>query len=304
MDQILRQLSKIKIKARIVSCSHLKDLQKELQGLRVQGGISEEFYYCRLSQFQFEVPQSLPEAKTLIIAAFPQPTIVIILNLDGQRFPVKIPPTYLYYSDDLIQKFLEAMLNPLGYRIAKSSLPLKLLAVRSGLGRYGRNNICYVPGLGSYHRLVAFFSDYPATVDSWGPARMANFCRTCQICLNICPTGAIRPNKFLISAERCLTYMNEGETDFPVWLNNMAHNAVVGCLRCQEACPQNFKIKDSIFSCGEFTEVESRILLESGKLDVNKMPQLLQDKLGSLNFVDYLGILSRNLRALINTFQL
>jgi len=41
-------------------------------------------------------------------------------------------------------------------------VPIDRLAVRGGLATYGRNNVTYVPGMGSFHRLSAFYS---------GPAR-------------------------------------------------------------------------------------------------------------------------------------
>lgn len=299
MDHILSLLARLNIKARTVSVSHLQELEEDIRKPLVRGDISEGFYRERLSHYQFSLPSSVPEARTIIITAFPQPTLEVKFNLDGKQLPVKIPPTYLYYSDSLIQKFVETMLYPLGYQVTSSCLPLKLLGVRSGLGKYGRNNICYVPGMGSYHRLAAFFSDYPAEADSWGPARAMNSCRTCQLCLNACPSGAIHPDRFLLSAERCLTYLNEGESDFPPWLDPASHNALVGCLRCQEVCPANSRIKHSIIPGGEFSEEETRIIIESEKLDIHNMPLTLKEKLNNLDLLEY-TYLPRNLRALLS----
>ena len=39
-------------------------------------------------------------------------------------------------------------------------LPQKRLAVRSGLAEYGRNNICFVDGMGSVITLFVFISDF------------------------------------------------------------------------------------------------------------------------------------------------
>jgi epoxyqueuosine reductase len=38
---------------------------------------------------------------------------------------------------------------------------LKRLAVRSGLARYGRNNVTYVEGMGSFLELSASLTDMP-----------------------------------------------------------------------------------------------------------------------------------------------
>ena len=36
---------------------------------------------------------------------------------------------------------------------------MKLAAVRSGLAQYGRNNICYVEGMGSFFSFHAYLTD-------------------------------------------------------------------------------------------------------------------------------------------------
>jgi len=53
------------------------------------------------------------------------------------------------------------------HRTAKPQLPLKTLAVCSGLAEHGRNNLCYVPGMGSFFQRVGIFSSLPCTDDSW-----------------------------------------------------------------------------------------------------------------------------------------
>ena len=122
-------------------------------------------------------------------------------------------------------------------------MPEKLLAVRSGLARYGKNNITYVPGMGSLHRLAVFVSDLPCVEDNWGEVKTLKTCDGCTACMDACPTGAIVSDRFLIHAERCITFHNERIEEFPEWLDSSWHNCLVGCLRCQWVCPENRDVR-------------------------------------------------------------
>ena len=73
-------------------------------------------------------------------------------------------------------------------------MPWKLLAVRSGLAQYGKNNITFIQGLGSFYRLVAFISDLPCAEDNWGEFKSLDDCRNCDACTKACPSGAIGPD--------------------------------------------------------------------------------------------------------------
>ena len=115
---------------------------------------------------------------------------------------------------------------------------MKQLAVRSGLAAYGRNNITYIDGFGSFHQLQAFYTDQPLEVH-WGKLQMYRLCKGCRICLDDCPTGAIRSSDFVIDPARCITLFNEYPDPLPAWIPASAHNALVGCLRCQLTCPGN-----------------------------------------------------------------
>jgi epoxyqueuosine reductase len=83
-----------------------------------------------------------------------------------------------------------------GYHLAKPLLPLKTLAVYSGLARYGRNNISYVTGFGSYLQLMGAFSDLPCESDPWCEPKTLDRCSKCIACLQHCPTGAIADDRF------------------------------------------------------------------------------------------------------------
>ena len=299
MDQILQELEKHGFRARSVSISHLAELKEAVDKRYDKGEFSEEFYRERLIDFRFEPPESLARACTIIIAAFPQPKIQVVIRLFDKPFPLIIPPTYQHYPDSVMGRLLKRILKPAGYRLARTILPLKLLATRSGLGYYGRNNICYVPGMGSYHRLMAFYSDYPAIDDFWQTAKLMKSCAKCLACLRNCPTGAISPERFLLHAERCLTYLNEKAGDFPAWVNPARHNSLVGCLECQDVCPENLPFEKWIEPGEDFSEEESLLLMQSGSPE--KIPLSLRKRLQNLSLMEYIELLPRNIQSLIVT---
>jgi len=78
-----------------------------------------------------------------------------------------IPPAYSHTPDKIVKKRLVEIFTPKGFSVVQTNLPLKTLAVRSGLAKYGRNNITYIDGMGSFYRLVAYYTDIPPQENNW-----------------------------------------------------------------------------------------------------------------------------------------
>jgi len=169
------------------------------------------------------------------------------------------------------------------------------LAVRSGLGQYGKNNICYVSGMGSFLQLVAAYSDMPCEEDSWQEPSMLQACEKCDLCRRACPTGAIPSDRFLLRAELCISYHNEkkGDIPFPSWMDPAWHNCIEGCMRCQRACPVDKKFLSWVGDEEEFSEEETALLLQGASHE--KLPEETVRKLTHLDILNDLGILPRNL---------
>lgn len=294
---LLFELEKQGFRARIVPIGCLEDLGQEIHRHRQSGLFDKEFYKKYLKPFKFKPSQELSNAQSIIIVASPQPQLRVPFGWKGKSYPLLIPPTYLHASDRHVQKILKNILAPQGYRLAKAKLPLKLLAVRSGLGFYGKNNICYVPGIGSFHRLVAFHSDYPCAENTWGDLKMMKACLKCKACLRSCPTKAISDERFLVRAELCLTYLNEGKKGFPDWINPSWHHCLVGCMACQKFCPQDKDLLGWVEEKEGFSEEETELLLQ-GKEWKKLLPQT-RKKLSQLDIIEYYDILPRNLRLLL-----
>ena len=307
--KLLQPLEERGYQGRVVSIEHLHELQDEIETRYRESQLDETLFRNYLSNFVFGPPDSLPEARSLIVVAVPAPQTRFTFPWNGEGIPIMVPPTYLHGSstDRQAEDALAEILEPAGYRLAQAKLPRKLLAVRSGLAAYGKNNISYVPGMGSFHRLVAFYSnlpfdlaqDRPCQQDDWQEPRMLERCQSCSACLRNCPTGAITTERFLLRAERCITFHNEEPSDvpFPAWVDPSWHNCLVGCLHCQSVCPEN---KDSLAwveDGAEFSAEETTLLVDG--VPLNELPATMIEKLELSDLVAPFDILPRNLKVLL-----
>jgi len=181
--------------------------------------------------------------------------------------------------------------------LQKAIVPWKLLAARSGLAQYGKNNITYIAGLGSFYRLVAFVSDLPCLEDSWGEPQILKDCSKCDACTKACPSGAIGTDRFLLHAERCITFHNERQEEFPTWLNPSWHHCLVGCMVCQKVCPANKPFRKEVTEGPVFSETETAAVLQGSSRDL--LPPGAVQKLEGLDMIGYAKVLGRNLDVLI-----
>ncbi len=302
MNRVIEQLNcgfhKRGMQGRIVPIRRLYDLQKEINELRHQGLIDQELYQEGLSFFTFQPPEDFQSAASLMVVAVPRPRTKISFTLCEKKITLTLPPTYMGAMEvnQQIQNQLTKWLAPIGYHVAPAKLPRKLLSVRSGLARYGRNNIAYIFGLGSFFQLTAFFSDLPCVEDTWDEPRILDQCRDCHICTNKCPTGAITHERFLLHAEKCLSFHNERSPDhqFPGWIDPKWHHCLVGCMLCQQFCPENQAFLKWFEGNQEFSHEETDLFLRGTPPD--RLPDKTRAKLRQLGLLDFLPkLLPRNL---------
>jgi epoxyqueuosine reductase len=284
-----------------VSITHLADLQREVQTCQARGEFDEEFAKTYIPTFKFSPPNELKNAKSIVVVAMPCPPTKAIFNWNGKKQAFILPPTYTAYDEMLLQieRFVSEAVSAIGCSIATPRIPMKLLAVRSGLAKYGRKNITYVEGMGSFLRLTAVYTDMPAEDDCWQSAEALPRCEGCMLCQNACQTSAISTDRFLLHAEWCLTYHNEKPADvpFPAWIKREWHNCLIGCIRCQAACPENKTFLGKVGETAQFTQQETELLLKATSSAALSEETVAKMKL--LSLLDYYQELPRNLSVLL-----
>jgi epoxyqueuosine reductase len=287
-------------RASIVPASRSDDLRGMIESPRSQGAFDKEFFREQLTDFSFDPPAGMPAPASLIVVAVPVPQVELRFAWNGRPFSVVLPPTYLRYrgTTTRVHGEIDAIAGPRGQKSAPTALPLKSLAVGCGLGYYGKNNLCYVPGMGSFLQLVGCYSTIFPPSDEWPGPRLLSRCKRCEACRRACPTGAIREDRFLLSAERCLTFHNERHRKgFPAWIDPAWHNTLVGCLRCQAICPENKPFLSWIEPGERFDEEETRLLLSGPSRGA--MPAGTAAKVDRLGLTESWTVLSRNLAAIL-----
>ncbi len=299
-----------KYKYRTISVEHLEELQEDIDKLRREGKLSDnEVYRSYIDSKKFEVPENFPNAKSIIILAIFTKLGLINFHLDSKKYEVLIPPNY--YDDgttyeDFENIILEDIIKEPGYRAEfTNKLHVKLLAVRSGLGKYGRNNICYVDEWGSMINLFAYFTDFQFEEDHWTEINMMDQCESCNICIKNCPTGAIptpSDEDFVINAGKCISVYNEIQGIIPDWIPSDAHNALIGCMRCQKQCVANRKVIEFTKNLEDIIEEETKMILE-GQIN-EKLVKSLSKKLKMFSPSDanrVLPVIKRNLSLLLSS---
>jgi epoxyqueuosine reductase len=126
--------------------------------------------------------------------------------------------------------------GPFGYRVFSDSAPVMEveLATRAGVGWRGKHTLL-LDRTGSWFFLGEIFCDLALPVD----ASAQEHCGTCERCIAVCPTQAIR-GPYQLDARRCISYLTiEHQSAIPEELRPLIGNRVYGCDDCQAACPWN-----------------------------------------------------------------
>jgi len=188
----------------------------------------------------------LPESRSVICVGLPYPAPMPPAedapNGRGLIAAYALQPDYHKVVRDKLE-LLGARLSELAQRAVKQracvdSAPMleKDFARQAGLGWVGRNSLLSAPGYGSYLYLGELLTDLELTPDSALPG---DPCRNCNLCVDACPTHALRPNRS-VDAHRCLSYLTiEHRGAIPAELRPTLGRRVFGCDTCQSVCPLN-----------------------------------------------------------------
>ncbi len=251
-----------------------------------------------------EMPRS---SGGLVMAAIRVPAYKISFSKGGTSSHALIPPTYANIEEAI--KEADCMVETAFQGAEAIRAPFKTLAVAMGLAEYGRNNIAYVKGYGSYVRLRCYLVDAdPGCSDprqqiflsrGFDEDFLAEACLTCSACTSACPTGALLEDSFPVDSGRCITYLNEVQPPFPEWLDRTGHNCLIGCMRCQDVCPMNGGLLQVVDLPVGFGEQETKWLLDPENSGVIHVPEGVKRVLSTCG-LDYLeDVIARNVQALV-----
>ena len=289
---------------RIISLEHFPELDAHMKTLKDKNRIGDHpTFQSYMESRTFNLPTALPGAKNVIVIAYFKPHAEVQINHEGKKINARIPSPYFDDFDEslIISLVRDEILNDKTKNVLFThSIPSKTLAVSSGLACYGRNNISYVPGFGSFLSLRTILTDDEFQEVHWGEMEMLETCETCEICQKTCPNQAIQTDEFVLDVNKCLSLYNEINGVIPDWVPVNAHNALIGCLKCQYPCPANKEVIKFYKALEEITEEETEAILTGNPNEYAKQAIVDKLKMGSIEeFPYHLKTLQRNLKYLL-----
>ncbi|NLV51185.1 MAG: 4Fe-4S binding protein [Clostridiales bacterium] len=224
----------------------------------------EYLRFCQTADFSPEERKSYVGSRVLDLPELPftPVSIIIIMARMSMKTAVfkrggKIVTDLFRAREVSIDGYLNSLYAGKGYHLVNErNLPQKILAVCSGLGKYGKNNLVYEDEWGSFIQLETYISDVPyETGLIWRDIVNMDSCESCGVCMRLCPGGAIRKDRFLLELTRC-----HGWLDVTRQLPDSAPHTIAPCCVCQRNCPKNSGWRSNNETV-EFSEEETELLM-------------------------------------------
>jgi epoxyqueuosine reductase len=294
LQEYSMELEKYNSKFGIIDINRIMELQEEINSKRNLPFLGHNHY---IDDYNFETYRNEKSINSIFIIATPSPFYILRVKYLEKDIDLIIPPIYGNKNEvhENIKNVNKNILGKYGFSAFPVMLPKKLLAVHSGLAKYGNNGLVYVKGMGSYCRLTAFASDFKDNNYTWVKPSMLESCKSCGKCVENCPSNALEHGPW-VNINKCITEYNEKDGIFPDWLRHEWHNCLVGCRRCQEICPHNSGKKQTIIVQMEYSEIED--IINSKEFD--DLSEKNKATLKELNIDRFYIQLKRNIKCLIN----
>ncbi len=148
-----------------------------------------------------------------------------------------------YSKTRIVALRLTSFIKQLGYPArphvpgTEYDLMVPPVVIDAGLGEQGRHGVVITPELGSNFRPAVITTNLPMKVDKPIEFGVQDFCRTCKICAENCPSGSISTGKreevrgyrrYKIDSAKCHSF----------WFSNLGN---LGCRICVAVCPYTRK---------------------------------------------------------------
>lgn len=180
----------------------------------------------------------MPEAQCVMLLAMPYRPFI------PQEGEACVDAYYLTSNraHEAVQTLAARIEETLSIR-AQASPPvfLKPLAVRSGLGEFGRNGLVSVGRYGTRAAIQAILLDAKVAHEERMERALSASCQSCAACVAACPTRAL-DGSGRVDIARCLRAQPEGEA-FPEAMRAKLGASLLGCDLCQRVCPRNAAVQ-------------------------------------------------------------
>ncbi len=189
----------------------------------------------------------MKDAKSIISVAVSYPCHDPAVHRNGEargRFSfISRGKDYHAVVMDRLQKLKEFILSwaPQAKTVAmadKEEILEKAIAVRAGLGWFGKHTLLVTPEYGSWVCLGELITDIPFPPDQ----PFAGDCGRCRQCLEACPTKAL-DNDNNLDPDRCLGGLTQSKELFEPELRTLMGTTLYGCDICQVVCPHNKQVQ-------------------------------------------------------------
>ena len=218
----------------------LKNRLRRQQQLSYQSGFEEANIELRTEPLQL-----LPEAESIIAIALAYPSRMenAPQGKKGERRGIFCRASWGvdYHTAvrerlRLIEEWLIARVPNVKVKsmVDTGELVDRAVAERAGIGWSGKNCSIITPEFGSYVYLGEVMTNIPFAPNT----PMEDECGDCNLCIDVCPTGAIvAPGQ--LNSQRCIAFLTQTKGFLPDEFRAKIGNRLYGCDTCQTVCPKN-----------------------------------------------------------------
>lgn len=214
-----------------------------------------------------------PQAETLsgdIHALMPEAKCVMLCARPYRPFRIPNGQAHVdaYYlssntAHERVQLLAQRIEDSLHIRaLASPPVYIKPLAVRSGLGEFGRNGLVSVGPYGTRISIHAIALDADIETHDVSEKSLSPKCEACGACLRACPMNAL-DGTGRVDITRCLRAQPEGEA-YPEHMRSALGSSLLGCDLCQRVCPRNAKVTETDMPDDLLSALDLSSLLQGG----------------------------------------